>query len=139
MPVNKEDLKVGRSATGLGLFALRPIRAGRRIIEYVGPVIPADEVERMRGKYLFDLGDGRAIDGRARENLARYVNHSCRPNAEAFVSGSRIWIWSKTAIGAGEEITLDYGRDYFDEFIRPVGCKCERCAARARRKKNGRV
>lgn len=130
-------MKVRRSATGLGLFALRPIRAGRRIIEYVGPIISEEEANRSRGKYLFDLGDGRSIDGRARENLARYVNHSCRPNAEAFVSGDRIWIWSKSAIRAGEEITLNYGRAYFNEFIRPVGCKCARCAAKAT-KRNGR-
>lgn len=137
MPVSNEDLKVRRSTTGLGLFALRPIRAGRRIVEYVGPVISEEEADRSRGKYLFDLGDGRAIDGRARANLARYVNHSCRPNAEAFVTGDRIWIWSKSGIRAGEEITLDYGRAYFEEFIRPVGCRCPRCASR-NGGKNGR-
>jgi uncharacterized protein len=134
MPIKPEDLRVRRSATGLGLFALRPIPAGRRIIEYVGPVISGEEIERKGGKYLFDLGGDRAIDGSARTNLARYINHSCRPNAEAFVIGRRIWIWSKAAISAGEEITLHYGKDYFAEFIKPVGCKCRRCAARAARK-----
>lgn len=131
MPIKREDLRVRRSATGLGLFALRPIPAGRRIIEYVGPVISGEEVDRKGGKYLFDLGDDRAIDGSARTNLARYLNHSCRPNAEAFVTGRRIWIWSKRDIPAGEEITINYGRAYFEEFIRPVGCKCRRCAGPA--------
>jgi len=128
MTVEREALKVKRAATGLGLFALRPIAAGRRIIEFVGRVITEEEADRKGGKYLFDLGDGRAIDGSGRANLARYVNHSCRPNAEAFVSGRRIWIWSKHAIRAGEEITINYGREYFDEFIRPAGCKCAHCA-----------
>ena len=71
-----------------------------------------------------------SIDGSPRSNTARYINHSCRPNAEAYISGRRVWIWSKRAISAGEEITCDYGKEYFDEHIKPVGCKCEACLAR---------
>jgi uncharacterized protein len=138
MPIKTEDLKVRRAATGLGLFTLRSIPAGRKIIEYVGPVIAGEEVTRKGGKYLFDLGGDRAIDGSARTNLARYLNHSCRPNAEAFITGRRVWIWSKRPIAAGEELTLHYGKAYFDEFIRPVGCKCPHCAARAQKKQAAR-
>jgi SET domain-containing protein len=129
MMIKQEDLKVRRTATGLGLFSLRRIPAGRRIVEYVGRIITAEEVQRVGGKYLFDIDGKRAIDGHTRSNLARYLNHSCRPNAEAFVTGSRVWVWSKRAIAAGEEITIDYGAEYFDEFIRPRGCQCEACAA----------
>jgi len=39
-----------------------------------------------------------------------------------------MWIWSIKVIKAGEEITIDYGKDYFDDFIKPVGCKCAKCA-----------
>ncbi len=60
--------------------------------------------------------------------LVRYINHSCRPNAEAFVVGKRVWIWSKQEIGAGQELTLNYGKAYFDDYIRPVGCKCPKCS-----------
>lgn len=137
MAVNKEALKVKRSVTGLGLFALQAIPRGRRIIEYVGPVISDEESDRKGGKYLFDLGDGRAIDGGARDNLARYINHSCQPNAEAFITGRKIWIWSKSAISAGEEITIHYGRAYYEEFIRPVGCKCPACVVQAKGQSNG--
>ena len=119
---------VKRSATGLGLFALAPIPAGRRIIEYTGPLIPNAEVEKRRGKYFFGVNSKWAIDGSPRSNTARYINHSCRPNAEAFVSGRRVWIWSKRKIEAGEEITYDYGKEYFDDHIRPVGCRCVKCA-----------
>jgi SET domain-containing protein len=134
MPIKPEDLQVRRAATGLGLFSLRPIPAGRKIIEYLGPVLTGDEVTRKGGKYLFDLGGDRAIDGSARTNRARYLNHSCRPNAEAFITGRRVWIWSKRPIAAGDEITIHYGKAYFDEFIRPIGCKCPHCAARAEKK-----
>jgi SET domain-containing protein len=127
MPVTAADLSLKRSATGLGLFALRDIPRGRRIIEYVGELITDKEADRRRGKYLFDLGDGRCIDGRSRANLARYVNHSCRPNATAYVTGRRVWVWSRRRILAGEEITIDYGPAYFDEHIRPKGCRCAAC------------
>ena len=96
-------------------------------IEYTGEVITDEEAERRGGKYLFELGGGRTLDGRPRTNLGRYVNHSCRPNAEAFVSGRRVWVWSKRRIRAGEEVTIDYGPAYFDEHIRPKGCRCAAC------------
>ena len=128
MGEEKRKYAVKRSATGLGLFALAPIPAGRRIIEYTGPLVPNAEVEKLRGKYFFGVNSKWAIDGSSRANTARYINHSCRPNAVAFVSGRRVWIWSKRKIRAGEEITYDYGKAYFDDFIRPVGCRCVKCA-----------
>lgn len=125
---------VRRANTGLGLFATLPIAAGRRIIRYVGPILTSAEVEQRTGRYFFSIDEEYAVDGSARTNLARYVNHSCRPNAEAFVEGKRIWIWSKRPIEPGEQITINYGREYFNDYIRPVGCKCEPCAAKARKK-----
>ena len=126
--------EVRRANTGLGLFATRAIAAGRRIIQYVGPILTSAEVERRTGRYFFSIDEEYAVDGSARTNLARYVNHSCRPNAEALVEGKRIWIWSRRAIEPGEQITIDYGKEYFDDYIKPVGCKCEPCAAKAAKK-----
>ncbi|HKR00259.1 MAG TPA: SET domain-containing protein [Pyrinomonadaceae bacterium] len=123
------SLVVKRSTTGLGLFTLESIPSGKRIIEYVGRVITSEEADEMGGKYLFELDEKRAIDGSDRSNTARYINHSCRPNAEAFTSGRRVWIWSKKKIRAGEEITIDYGKDYIAEHIAPKGCKCQPCLA----------
>ena len=119
---------VKRTHIGLGLFALRPFAKGKRMIEYVGPLISNEEADRKGGMYLFEVSEKLTIDGSARTNLARYINHSCRPNAEAFIYGKRIWIYSKRAIRAGEALTLNYGPKYFDEIIRPKGCKCEKCA-----------
>lgn len=57
--MNKGDgaLVVKRAAAGLGLFALRDIKAGRRIIEYVGPVVMAEEVSCKRGRYFFEINE----------------------------------------------------------------------------------
>jgi uncharacterized protein len=73
------------------------------------------------------IDDEYFIDGSPRTNAARFINHSCRPNAKAFRTGVRVWIWSIRNIKAGEEITYDYGKKYFDDFIKPGGCKCEKC------------
>jgi SET domain-containing protein len=121
---------VKRSSTGLGLFAVEAIAKGERIIEYMGPLISNEEVEKRKtGKYFFGVNTKWSIDGSSRSNTARYINHSCRPNAEALVSGRRVWIWARKKIKAGEEITFDYGKEYFDDHIKPVGCKCPKCAA----------
>lgn len=133
--VKKARLKyaIKRSATGLGLFALERIPAGRRIIEYTGPILSYEEAEKKGGKYLLTVDEKRVIDGSPRSNVARYINHSCRPNSEGYVTGKRVWIWSVRTIKAGEEITMDYGEDYFNDHIKPVGCKCRKCAAQSGR------
>jgi SET domain-containing protein len=125
------DFIIKRTSTGLGLIAIKPIRKGKRIIEYFGPLISNEKVERSNGKYFFEVNTKWSIDGSLRQNIARYINHSCRPNAEAFVSQSRrVWIWSMKKIKPGEEITYDYGKEYFEGIIEPMGCRCGKCGAK---------
>jgi SET domain-containing protein len=131
---------IRRTTTGLGLFAQKAIPKGKRIIEYTGPLIPNEEAESRSGKYFFGVNTKWSIDGSPRSNIARYINHSCTPNAEAILSGRRVWIWSKKNITAGEEITYDYGKEYFEGVIDPIGCRCEKCGSKAhqsRRNRNG--
>ena len=130
MPTRDTPYAVKRAATGLGLFATKPIPRGTKIIEYVGPRISNEEVEKSNGKYFFGLNQRWAIDGSGRENIARYANHSCGPNAEAIITRGRIWICSKRKIKAGEEITYDYGKEYFEGIIKDIGCKCPKCQPR---------
>ena len=127
--------RVGRSATGLGLFAIAVIEKGTFIIEYVGPKISNDKVHHRRNtRYLFEVNSSWTIDGSPRWNTARYINHSCRPNAKAVVSRGRIRIQATKRIKPGDEITYNYGKGYFDTFIKPMGCKCLSCrTAQSRR------
>src|SRR5436190_3859056 len=127
MNQGEQPFVVKRSATGLGLFAVNSIPRGKRIIEYTGPRVPNKEVEKSNGKYFFGVNKRWSIDGRGRENIARYINHSCQPNAEAIISHGRVWIWSRRAIKPGEEICYDYGEEYFEGIIREIGCKCRKC------------
>ncbi len=123
-------LDVRRSSAGLGLFAGEPIKKGTKIIEYVGEKITADEANRRGGKYLFEINSKWTIDGTNRKNTARYVNHACgsAANCEAEVKNGRIFILAKKNIATGEELTYDYGEEYFDEHIRPFGCRCAKHA-----------
>jgi SET domain-containing protein len=136
MPPKNPRYVVRRTNTGLGLFALQPIAKGTRIIEYTGPLIPNEEVDKRRGRYFFGVNTKWTIDGSPRSNVARYINHSCKPNAEALISGRRVWIWSRKNIKPGEEIAYDYGKEYFDDIIKPMGCRCEKCGSKPKRSKN---
>ena len=127
MQIKNQSLAVKRARTGLGLFTLKRIPANRRIVEYTGTLLKGEERERASGRYLFEIDENRVIDGRTRSNLARYINHSCEPNSKGFISGNSIWIWSLRVIEAGEEITLDYCKEYLEQFIKPGNCKCEKC------------
>ena len=120
---------VKRSKAGLGLFATRDFKRGELIIEYIGEKISTKEADRRGGKYLFSVTDEITIDGKGRNNIARYVNHSCHPNAEAETDDEelRIFIRAKKRINAGEEICYDYGPEYWDEHIKPHGCRCRKC------------
>lgn len=113
---------------GLGFFTLVPIAEDKKIIEYMGVVLTDEEAEAADGKYLMALYGDYFIDGSHENNAARFINHSCEPNAKAYRTGMRVWIRSLRAIEAGEEITYDYGKNYFNDFIKPLGCQCIKCA-----------
>lgn len=121
-------LLVKRSSAGLGLFAGEPIPKGVCVIEYVGRVISKEENETSRSKYLFEVNARKTIDGTARSNTARYINHSCRPNCEPEIRHGRVFIMTRRAIKEGEELSYDYGKEYWDEHIKPKGCRCPRCS-----------
>ena len=118
------SFKVKRSVAGLGLFVEGPIKKGDFVIEYCGPLLNEEEADRKNGKYLFEIDDTWTIDGSGRENIARYINHSCKPNCETEIEGKRLFIYALRSIKAGEELTYDYGKEYFNDFIKPCGCKC---------------
>ncbi len=129
MPQQFPKITVKRSSAGLGLFAAEPIKRGAIIIEYVGNRISNKEADEKGGKYLFEVSSRTTIDGSPRWNTARYANYSCKPNAEAVIHGSRVMIEAIRRIEAGEEITYDYGKEYYKDFIEPHGCKCASCLA----------
>src|ERR1700710_1962343 len=130
IPSNK-PYRVGRSRTGLGLFATKPIKKGAKIVRYFGPLLDSKKKkdDAIENKYLFELNGRWTIDGSVRKNIARYINHACKPNAESDVKPRKrkVVIRAIKNIEPGEEINYDYGTDYFKAYLKPIGCKCAAC------------
>jgi hypothetical protein len=122
--------RIGRAYTGLGMFATKPIKKNAYIATYRGPVIPDEEADRREGRgarYMFELTKRWTIDGSPRYNKARYINHSCRPNARPIARNGGIVIVADRLIEPDEEITYDYGKQYLEFFLDTGGCKCAAC------------
>lgn len=120
-------MQVKKSRTGKGLFAGESIPKGACIIEYVGRTISKEEEYTSRSKYLFEVNAKKTLDGPPRINKAGYINHSCRPNADPVTRKGRIFIMALRNIKAGEEITYEYGEEYWNDHIKPKGCRCAHC------------
>lgn len=124
--IGKHVLKSGRGLSGFGLFAGSEIKRGDFVIEYYGPIVSDDEADEVGGKYLFRLENEKTILGNHKENLARLINHACKPNCFAEMDGKRIFIYAKKNIHPGEEITYNYGKEYWKDHIGDY-CRCETC------------
>jgi uncharacterized protein len=131
--------RVGRSRTGLGLFATKAIKKGTKIVRYFGPLLDSKKKkdDAIENKYLFELDNRWTIDGSVRKNVARYINHACKPNAESDVRPRKrkVYIRAIKNIEPGEEINYDYGTDYFKAYLKPIGCKCEACEKKRKKKR----
>jgi SET domain-containing protein len=132
------DLRVGRAKTGLGLFTCVPIKKGQFIIRYRGRKIPTEITDDLNNRYMFEINTRWTIDGANRRNIARYINHSCRPNSEVYIVGHDIKIRAIKNIKADTELSYNYGRNYVDTYIKPAGgCKCHACETKRFTKRSG--
>src|SRR5262249_17898241 len=128
--MTSRSYRVGRSVTGLGLFATKPIKQGVYIAAYRGRRITTEESDRREARgarYIFALNKRWVIDGSPRWNLARYINRYWRPNAKPVARRRGIVIVALRQIEADEEITYDYGQEYLKAFLADAGCRCAAC------------
>ncbi len=101
---------------GHGVFALRRIRKGTTVIEYLGDRVSHMEADaRYEGKdpkdnhtFLFTVDAKIVIDAGVNGNEARYINHGCDPNCQSTAAGKRIFIEAVRTIQPGEELAYDY-------------------------------
>lgn len=102
---------------GKGAFAIKTIRKGTRLIEYVGESItPAAsdrryddaKVKKDHHTFLFSVDSRKVIDATFGGNESRFINHSCDPNCEAIIEDRRVYIEAMRTIRPGEELAYDY-------------------------------
>lgn len=130
-------LEVRRSGIhGTGVFALRRIGKGTRIIEYTGDRVSHREAdERYADRplednhtFLFIVDRRTVIDAGVGGNEARFINHSCGPNCETAIEDRRVFIYALRDIVAGEELHYDYQiqREAEDppNIEEIFGCRC---------------
>lgn len=112
-----------------GVFALEPIPARRRVIEYTGEPVTEEEASSRTGRrllYIFAVGEKRMIDGAVGGSGAEFINHSCDPNLSSYLENGHIYLSSIRRIEPGEELTYDYRIDDKD-FEVPCNCGAEKC------------
>jgi SET domain-containing protein len=127
----------GSKIAGKGAFAVRPIRKGERIVEYLGERVShavADErYDDHKGgvhhTFLFSVNRNVVIDASVNGNEARFINHSCDPNCESVIEGGRVFIEARRPIRTGAELTYDYaytrdGSETEEEEAGLYGCRC---------------
>ena len=100
---------------GIGVFAREPISKNTRIIDYAGELVRNSESEEREERdlaegciWVFRVNRAWSRDAAVGGNLARYINHSCRPNCWIEIVDRTIWIRASRTIRKGEELTYDY-------------------------------
>jgi uncharacterized protein len=121
---------------GRGVFALRRIARGTRIIEYEGERIDdaqaleryPEQLDRENHTFVFEVSEDLNIDGGSGGNSSRFINHSCDPNCETVDEDCRIFVEAMRDIEPGEELTYDYNIDAGEPITPAVKrrwpCRC---------------
>jgi SET domain-containing protein len=112
---------------GWGVYATQVIPKNTRIVHYAGEKITHKESLEREQKYLgkgriwcFTLNRRWVIDAGVGGNIARFVNHSCRPNCWIEIKNGVIWIRASRTLRTGEELTYNYNTSGDAE----IPCRC---------------
>jgi uncharacterized protein len=121
---------------GHGVFALRRIRKGTTVVEYLGDRISHEEADtRYEDKsasdnhtFLFTVDSKVVIDAGRNGNEARFINHGCDPNCESAIMDKRVFIEAIRTIEPGDELAYDYQIQRDDDDAPNVdeifACRC---------------
>jgi SET domain-containing protein len=121
---------------GRGVYAVAPIAAGERIIEYTGELIAWDEAmdrhphdpSQPHHTFYFHIEDGRVIDALFGGNSSRWINHACEPNCETDEVDGRVYIKALQDLCPGDELFYDYGltidERYTPKLKKEFACHC---------------
>jgi SET domain-containing protein len=112
---------------GWGVYTTALIARETRIVQYTGQLVSQAEAWRREQRYLprrriwiFNVNTRWARDAAFGGNIARYINHACRPNCYVEIDGRTIWIVASRRINKGQELTYDYNT----EGAAKIPCRC---------------
>ncbi|KAI1007031.1 hypothetical protein K3495_g1192 [Podosphaera aphanis] len=125
---------------GYGVRTNRCFEPHQIIVEYTGEIITEEECDRRMNEdykdskcyYLMSFDQSMIIDA-TKGSIARFVNHSCKPNCRMvkwIVSGNpRMALFAgDEPIMTGEELTYDYNFDPFStKSIQECRCGSDNC------------
>lgn len=125
-PAERFALRVGPSEIdGLGVYAMEPIPARRKIGEMRGEVISVREARRrVQGRrriHVVEVSERSAIDATDSDCALRHINHSCAPNAVLRIRQGRAEFYAMRDIAPGAELSCDYGESHHEGRLR---CRC---------------
>jgi SET domain-containing protein len=120
-------IKKRSKIAGWGVYATTTIPKNKRIIDYAGEKITHQESSRREDRYLrkgniwcFTLNNRWVIDAGVGGNIARFINHSCKPNCYVEINKGTIWIRAARTIRKGEELSYNYNTTGDAE----IPCRC---------------
>jgi len=103
---------------GWGVFATETIPKNKRIVDYAGEKISNRESLKRESRYLdkghiwcFKLTNRTAVDAGVGGNIARFINHACKPNCYVEIKNGVIWIRAARTIRKGTELKYNYNTD----------------------------
>lgn len=112
---------------GWGVFATETIPKNKRIVHYAGEKISNRESLKRERRYIrkghiwcFKLTSRSVIDAGVGGNVARFINHACKPNCYIDIKDGVIWIRAAKTIRRGTELTYNYNTD--GEGL--IKCRC---------------
>jgi len=136
----KYQLSLQRTKIGWGIFADEDIPKLKFICMYAGEVLTDSSVDTLiDDTYLFDISieagsyvESYCIDASRCGNIARFMNHSCNPNASPI---KILWdhrdyrcpyvcFFSRSPIQKGDEISCDYGVSFWNVKGHQFECQC---------------
>ena len=118
---------------GLGLKTEQDLKIGDFIIEFVGEIIGnaeflrRKEMRKSEPQYFLSIKNDVYLDTRTKGSIARYINHSCDPNASLDlwnVNGKiKVGVFAVKNIPNQTELTFDYCWN-FSSDRKPTVCLC---------------
>ena len=129
LPRNANVYAAQSLIAGIGCFAARDYAEGEVIGDYTGDIVDQETADSRYNDremtYLFEVGEGRFIDGDTHPNPIKYANHSCEGNCESDQEGDHVWLYALRDIAAGEELTYDYSYTVHENDDDPYTCHCK--------------